>query len=503
MARQKEPYVISVDWLELYCHINTTLEIGEHIVGNFKLEVANKHTRFYSKLAIVSIPTSAGSYVEFAEILLEPNSKVLDLRSAHIRVFNEQLYTCAWFTNLSQVLKTLGLQYRSVKRVDLAYDCNKFAKGTDPQNLLKGYFLQKILKIGTNRCTMQIANMGYNLETVGEEWERPRNLPRPAVTGVTWGSMATGKQHVIYNKSLEMREVKFKSWIVERWLQHGLDPEKVWRAEIRICNRGKEMMFGDPEHLFSLGLSEIADQDRIEELFLAYANQLYRFVKNDGRVRKQRMEAINLFEISPATEISIAPRTHRVKQALGRTVKVVKNVLCTWYSWVKNKLIDVRDIHLEESLDAVVRFADSIIPQIHQVDHDPTMPDYFRDLTMMMIEKGDFDMFKKQDIFDTFEGTALRHKFEAHYDASSLVKNNPVFNPAQRKRAVISDDFLLRQGWQPQGLGVYLHRTGKVRYNMATREVSTIQQVEGQPSFVPSAFHPYYCDELVRFTNVK
>lgn len=503
MARQKEPYVISVDWLELYCHINTTLEIGEHIVGNFKLEVANKHTRFYSKLAIVSIPTSAGSYVEFAEILLEPNSKVLDPRSAHIRVLNEQLYTCAWFTNLSQVLKTLGLQYRSVKRVDLAYDCNKFAKGTDPQNLLKGYFLQKILKIGTNRCTMQIANMGYNLETVGEEWERPRNLPRPAVTGVTWGSMATGKQHVIYNKSLEMREVKFKPWIVERWLQHGLDPEKVWRAEIRICNRGKEMMFGDPEHLFSLGMSEIADQDRIEELFLSYANQLYRFVKNDGRVRKQRMESIKLFEISPATEISIAPRTHRVKQALGRTVKVVKNVLCTWYSWVKNKLIDVRDIHIEESLDAVVRFADSIIPRIHQVDHDPTMPDYFRDLTMMMIEKGDFDMFKKQDIFDTFEGTALRHKFEAHYDASSLVKNNPVFNPAQRKRAVISDDFLLRQGWQPQGLGVYLHRTGKVRYNMATREVSTIQQVEGQPSFVPSAFHPYYCDELVRFTNVK
>lgn len=503
MARKHEPYVISVDWLELYCHIKNPLEIGEFQVGKFKVEVISKHTRFYSKYASVSVPTGAGAFIEYAEVLFEPNSTILDPRSAHIRVLNEQLYTSTWFKTLSEVLKALNLEYRSVKRVDLAYDCNKFAKGTDPQNLLKGYFLQKILKIGTNRCTMQIANMGYNLETVGEEWERPRTLPRPAVTGVSWGSMATGKQHVIYNKSLEMREVKFKPWIVERWNQHGLDPDNVWRAEIRICNRGKEMMFNDPEHLFSLGISEIADQDRIEELFLAYANQLYRFVKNSGKVKKQRMEPIQLFEIVPATEISIAPRTHRVKQALGRTVKVVKNVLCTWYSWVVNKLIDVKDIHLEESLDSVLRFADSIIPKIHQVDHDPTMPDYFRDLTNLMIDKGDFDMFKKIEIFDTFEGAALRHKFEAHYDASNLVPYHPTSDPRQKTRRVICDDYLLSMKWKPQGLGVYLHHSGKVRYNMATREVSTIHNENGQPHFKPSDFHPYYIDELQRFTNVN
>lgn len=501
MARKHEPYVISIDWLEIYCHISNALEVGTFSVGKFKVDVINKHTRFYSKHATISVPTGAGSFVEYAEVLFEPNSTVLDPRSAHIRVLNEQLYTSTWFTTLSEVLKALGLEYRSVKRVDLAYDCNKFAKGTDPQNLLKGYFLQKILKIGTNRCTMQIANMGYNLETVGEEWERPRTLPRPAVTGVTWGSMATGKQHVIYNKSLEMREVKFKPWIVERWNQHGLDPENVWRAEIRIANRGKEMMFGDPEHLFSLGMSEIADQDRIEELFLAYANQLYRFVKNSGRVKKQRMEPIQLFEIVPATEISIAPRTHRVKQALGRTVKVVKNVLCTWYAWVKEKLIDVKDIHLEVSLDRVLSFADSIIPQVHQVDKEPTMPDYFRDLTNRMVEKGDFDMFKINEIFDTFEGAALRHKFEAHYDASSLVTHKPALDPRQKTRRVITDEYLLSMGWQPQGLGVYLHRSGSVRYNLATREVSTIRRDNGQPHFAPSSFHPYYTDELLRFTN--
>lgn len=335
MARNRESYVISVDWLQIYCHITDSFSIGEHIVGKFKLTACAKHTRFYSKIANVAVLTSNGSYIDFAEVLYEPNSRVLDPRSAHVKVFNEQLYTSTWFTTLSAMLKAMGLQYRSVTRVDLAYDCNKFAKGTDPQNLLKGYFLQKLLKIGTNRCTMQMANMGYNLATVGEEWERPRKLPRPAVTGVTWGSMATGKQHVIYNKSLEMREVKYKPWIVERWLQHGLDPENVWRAEIRIANRGKELMFCDPDHLFSLGMSEVADQDRIEELFLAYASQLFRFVKNDGKVRKQRMQEIQLFEIVPASEVTIAPRTHRVKQSIGRTCKVVKNVLCSWFSWVK------------------------------------------------------------------------------------------------------------------------------------------------------------------------
>lgn len=503
MARKKESYVISVDWLQLYCHITEEFSLGEHIFGGFKLVVVPKHTRFYSMYATAYVKNANGNYIEFAEILFKPNSKVLDARSAHIKVLNEQLYTSVWFKNLNALMKAVGLQYRSVTRVDLAYDCNKFAKGTDPQNLLKGYFLQKILKIGTNRCTMQIANMGYNLETVGEEWERPRTLPRPAVTGITWGSINTGKQHVIYDKSREMREVKYKPWIVERWNQHGLDPDRVWRAEIRISNRGKEMMFIDPEHLFSLGLSEIADQDRIEELFLAYANQLYRFVKNDGKVRKQRMEPIQLFEIEPATEISIAPRTHRVSQALGRTCKVVKNVLCTWYSWVHNHLINVDDFRLEEALDRVVRFADTIIPAFHQVDHDPTMPEYFRNLTLEMIDKGDFDMFKTSDIFDTFEGAVLRHKYEAHWDAKGLVAHKGVYDMSERHRRIITKEYLEEEGWQNVGGSSYLSASGTVRYDAATRQVSTIQKVDGQPRFAPSLFHPYYCDELQRFTTLN
>lgn len=503
MAKTPEPYVISVDWLQLYCHINTRLELGEHIAGAFRVCVAAKHTRFYSKMASVAILAANGHYVDFAEVMLEPNSSILDPRSAHVRVLNEQLYTRSWFTNLSAMLKAMGLAYRSVTRIDLAYDCNKFAKGTDPQNLLRGYFLQKILKIGTNRCTMQIANMGYNLETVGEEWEKPKSLPRPAVTGVTWGSMATGKQHVIYNKSLEMREVKYKPWIVERWLQHGLDPENVWRAEIRIANRGKELMFGDPEHLFSLGLSEVADQDRIEELFQSYANQLFRFVKNDGRVRKQRMDAITLFDAVPASEVSIAPRTHRVKQALGRTCKVVKNVLCTWYAWVKERLIDVEDFRLEVALDRVIRFSDSIIPKVHQVDHDPTMPDYFRDLTNDMIQKGDFGLYEKSAIFDTFEGAVLRHKTEAHWDARDLMHRNEVFAPVRRHRKVVTADYLRDSGWSWYGLSVYHHKQSGVLYDVATRQVSVIKDEGGQPHLDISSFHPYYCDELERFTKLN
>lgn len=501
MARKKEPYVISVDWLQLYCHLREQFELGEHIVGAFNVVVTAKHTRFYSKIANVAILNDNGTPIDFAEILFSPNSSVLDPRSAHVKILNEQLYTSVWFKNMCAMLKALGLEYRSVTRCDLAYDCNKFAKGTDPQNLLKGYFLQKILKIGTNRCTMQIANMGYNLETVGDEWERPKVLPRPAVTGVTWGSMATGKQHVIYDKSREMREVKYKPWIVERWNQHGLNPECVWRAEIRIANRGKEMMFGDPEHLFSMGISEISDQDRIEELFLSYANQLYRFVKNDGRVRKQRMDPIQLFEISPATEVSIAPRTHRVNQALGRTCKVVKNVLCTWYSWVHNHLINVDDVCLEEALDRVVRFADTIIPRVHQVDKEPTMPDYFRDLTNKMVDEGDFDLFMKSEIFDTFEGAVLRHKFEAHWDASGLVSSAKIADPSLRRRAIITKKYLKENGWTSEGFETFRSHSGAVRFNLSTREVAVVQKVNGQPTFVPSPFHPYYIDELQRFTT--
>lgn len=151
----------------------------------------------------------------------------------------------------------------------------------------------------------------------------------------------------------------------------------------------------------------------------------------------------------------------------------------------------------------MIRFADTIIPRVHQVDHDPTMPDYFRDLTAKMIDKGDFGMFAAQDIFDTFEGAVLRHKFEASWDASYLVRSCDVADPSLRRRQVVTENWLRENGWSHEAGSAFLSSSGNVRFDLATRQVSAIQQVDGLSVFVPSAFHPYYCDELERFTTLN
>lgn len=502
MANSNVPYVISVDWLQVYAHMTSSFEDGEHTAGAFKLIVQNKHTRFYSKLADVQILYANGHYVPFAELLFQPNSNVLDPRSCHIKVLNEQLYTSNWFENLTSLMRSFSIEFRGVTRCDLCYDCNVFVGGLKPEDLLFGYLTQKYLKIGVNRCSAQIASMGYAFEEGSEDIETPGELVRPAITGVTWGSITSGKQHVIYNKSLEMREVKYKPWIVERWYQHGLDASKVWRCEIRISGRGKELMFQTPENLFQMGISEIADQDRIEELFAAYAMKLFRFVENNGTVVKQRMQPISLFEMRPASEIDIAPRTHRIKQALGRTVKVVRNSLITWFSWVKNHIIETRDIHLEEALDRVILFADSIIPRFHVQGKEPTMPEYFRLMSEKMIEEGDFGLFDRQLLFDTFGDRAMRHDYCVTHDVSAYVRRGESGFVPMPVREVLSLERMQRSNWSEVGAGCFCSPCRRYRYNVHTRTLSTLREGSPLPVYDETTFHPYYVNELNRYARL-
>lgn len=502
MANSVVPYVISVDWLQVYAHMSSPLEDGEHNAGAFKLTVQNKHTRFYSKLAEVSILYKNGHYVPFAELLFRPNSNVLDPRSCHIKVLNEQLYTSNWFENLTSFLRAFSIMFRGVTRCDLCYDCNTFNGGLKPEDLLFGYLTQKYLKIGVNRCSAQIASMGYAFEEGSEDVEKPNELMRPAITGITWGSISSGKQHVIYNKSLEMREVKYKPWIVERWLQRGLEPEHVWRCEIRISGRGKEMMFQSPENLFQMGISEIADQDRIEELFSAYALKLFRFVENDGTVVKQRMTPVTLFEMRPATEIDIAPRTHRIKQALGRTVKVVRNSLITWFSWVKCHIIETKDMRLEEALDRVILFADSIIPRFHVQGSEPTMPEYFRLMSEKMIEEGDFGLFDRQMLFDTFGDRAMRHDYVTTHDVSAYVARPDAEPKPLPVLEVLTPERMQRSNWSHIGCGCFTSPCRRYRYNVHTRALSVLRDGAPVPIYDETTFHPYYVSELNRYARL-
>lgn len=499
MAEKVLPYVISVDWLQIYGHMTAPVDLGTHEVGAFKLDVVNKHTRFYSKYADVSILLKNGHYVPFAELLFCPNSSVLDQRSCHVRIINEQLYTSNWFENLSSLLNALAISFRGITRCDLCYDCNLFLNNLKPEQLVYSYITQEYLKIGINKCSAQIANMGYAYEEGSEEVEAPEAIRRPAITGITWGSMSTGKQHTIYNKSLEMREQKYKPWIVDRWLQHGLDPEHVWRCEIRIAGRGKELMFQSPENLFQMGLSEVADQDRIEEAFLAYARQLFRFVHNNGTVVKQRMMPVELFVCRPSTEITIAPRTHRIKQALGRTVKVVRNSLITWFSWVKNHIIEVGDFRLEEALDRVIMFADSIIPRHQVIAGEPTIPEYFRDLTQKMVETGDFGMFTRDEFFDTFGDRAMRHDFITLHDATAYASAGDAGKAKLPVRKVLTEDEMLRSRWESNGYGVFTSPCRRFRYNVRTRNLAVRREGSEIPIYDDSCFHPYYVSELQRY----
>lgn len=299
----EEKYIVNIDWFEMYCHVAVEGESLHLPTGasNWQFRTEAVSSRIYSYITYVShIDESANrrSLRPFCEILHHPRSPILHPCSASLKVANLRLYEADWFELLRALCFAANIRYRNVTRVDVCADFNTFRGGRSPERLLQKYLTQKVLKIGKDTFSVY----GRNKVIDKDGYAKP-----PQIDSVTWGKIESGRQHSIYNKSLELRQVKFKPWIYDTWKRAGLNPEEVWRAEIRIKDKGKTMQLIDGG-LFSLGAHRVSSQDTIEELWWAYADKCFDFRRRDGHTRVYNMPRIKLWSAHPAP--SVVPKFH-------------------------------------------------------------------------------------------------------------------------------------------------------------------------------------------------
>ena len=275
------PYCVSVDWLQLYSKIIDPQKFTESRIGNFKLTIKNVQTVNYLKIATVFFFENKVSQVakKFATITYAPRSSVLPPNACHVKLENEELYTNNFLKKLQKFYTQYNLQYISITRLDIAYDFNRLFNGVLPTKIIHDFFLQKILKIGVQTGYLNFNNFGYKIATGATRVSKDFKVGFPNINAITWGCKSSGNETQLYNKSLELRNKTYKPWIVDAWEAAGLNTSAdVWRLEFRIQNRCKELQALESGDLFGLGINEIADQHRIEELFLAYAHKNFRFV---------------------------------------------------------------------------------------------------------------------------------------------------------------------------------------------------------------------------------
>lgn len=322
-------YAISCDWLQLYLHKTSEFEPEAENLFGYHFQEREKGSAVFKKVYNVVDPD--GELI--GNISFDPKSNRIPASAVIFKAENSLLYQPDYIERIFHFIAAVGLRYRGITRIDIAYDSNELYGGLKHETLIKKYRKNEYLKIGANEYYMH-CKAGYHLSvdkkgkksltnkapskkknedgTPSEKVETIQNLTEHKVNSVTWGSRSSDFQVQLYNKSQELKEVKMKHHIVDRWKAAGLDTEKpVYRIEIRIVNGGKDIKNLKTGERFSLAMNDLVTQELLEQLFHDYARKLFRFYHRRDITHIQRMKEVKIFSLTNQTLVRPMRETKR------------------------------------------------------------------------------------------------------------------------------------------------------------------------------------------------
>ena len=262
--------IISIDWLQLYCeainltfHKDYTWNLQKYQTKQFR-EIYEVIYRNELLCTVVRVPTSP---------IIPPNSLI-------VKFSNRFLYGQNIGYLVTDFLEANNIIYKSITRIDLCCDFNYFYNGYYPENFVRDFLRNNILKNGRGKFTV----IGEQKKTNSYQYLR-------------FGSKTSEVNVYLYNKSVELAQVVDKPHIRKLWSVAGLDTTKpVWRLEISIKSKGNSYLDLDTGELSIINYQDIVSQDNLHNIFNSYINQYFSFKINNGKSNKSRMEHLQLFD---------------------------------------------------------------------------------------------------------------------------------------------------------------------------------------------------------------
>lgn len=209
----------NIDWLEVHVLEDATLYPLD--ANYFRSKGLFVREREYGTRVYEQMFTILDSHDEpFIEVRRKPKSSqdlhgVLDPYSAHIRLSNRYCYVDNPARIMRDFLAEHHYIFRRIFRIDLCLDFERFDLGDDPAKFIKRYLSHKFAKI--NQC---------NRTTRGRDrWDGCDD------NYISWGAKKSMVSTKLYNKSLELQEVKYKPYIVWSWYKAGLIDDPINRTK--------------------------------------------------------------------------------------------------------------------------------------------------------------------------------------------------------------------------------------------------------------------------------
>lgn len=337
-----EKYAISLDWMQYYCErsMKKVPDVFSTTKGKYEVEKQSYSTNLWLDVYIIK---HRGR--EFATLCCNPRNSGMPERGCTLKLANRVLYSHEWLSESKSIMAEMGLRYKGITRVDVAYDCNVLAGGRSVPSFLMQYFSH------APYCEGHIIRSGSRKVTINATRSNKGSVE---ISAMRWGSKGSDIGAYAYNKSLELREVKDKPWIRETWEKAGLidsfneeewaklsEKERqrkieqgdvqsyiekpVWRFEISIKAHGKDLLNLETGELFKLDINYFEQQNAVENLFYTYAAKVFDFRMSTGQATIRNYPPLKIFEMSK--EVTERPVRVSLLADTGRTEKMIVNRL--------------------------------------------------------------------------------------------------------------------------------------------------------------------------------
>lgn len=222
-----------------------------------------------------------------------------EIGGCHVRLVNRYCYADNAVNILQEFITRYGYTFSRIAKVDLALDFVTFDYGDLPSKFVKRYIAGKYSKINQSRLAAHGADYWS-----GRDWH-----------SLAWGADKSPVFTRLYNKVVELREVKDKPYIRQAWALAGLvdnpvdltlsgEPVSVWRLEFSVRSSVKRWvsvkMESGPNKYCSLRntLEVYATKESMWQMFASLASHYFHFKKFEEGKSKYVCKDKKLFDFA-------------------------------------------------------------------------------------------------------------------------------------------------------------------------------------------------------------
>ena len=276
-------YIVSIDWLSFSVHgaINvdmfkveqgSTMEMT--MLRNCEAKKLPYNNRQFSELYEVYY-----CGVLFAVVQAKPFAEILDKDLMIVKLANYWLYRPNGVATFYDFIRFCGWTVHNVSRVDICADFERF-EVDECAEFIRKFAAGTYRHVGRAKGVLHFRKKGIGILQYN---------------GLRFGTAESERSVYLYNKTLELEEVKDKPYIRDKWKAAGLTGT-VWRLEISVKSGGMEYVekeTGEDVHI-TQGL--LTNMGQVERVYMGLIDKYFQFITyREGITNVTREPRIKLF----------------------------------------------------------------------------------------------------------------------------------------------------------------------------------------------------------------